>query len=70
MEDSNMLMKLKEKIESLSREASDIVERREHFMNSIEGMNVRLTQIAGAISELSSIIEGEEEPKEKIEEPT
>ena len=55
-----MKSKIKLKIEKLSNEASQIIEQKNNFIDQIESINLRLTQIAGAIKELNDLLKEED----------
>ena len=50
------LDKMRQKIEKLGEEATQIVNDRDKLFAKIDNLNVRLTQITGAISELDKLI--------------
>lgn len=50
---------LLKRIEALSNEAGSLVNRREHLHRSIQEIEIRLHQIAGAITELDTIVKGD-----------
>lgn len=47
---------ISQKIEALSNEAKTIIAKKEELENNIYNLDVRLHQIAGAISELHALI--------------
>ena len=49
---------LKKKIEELTNEARALVEQREKIFGVVQEIEVRLHQIAGAITELDSLLKG------------
>jgi uncharacterized protein YoxC len=53
----NILEKINNRIEELKEEAENLVVRRQSLSNEIEDINIKLTQILGAIKELSLLLE-------------
>lgn len=48
---------LKERIENLTKEFTDLSARREQYISETQKIEARLMQIQGAVSELRSLIE-------------
>jgi methyl-accepting chemotaxis protein len=51
-----MIEKLLQKIELLSSEARNIVDRKENITREIEQLDIRLHQVVGAITEIDHLI--------------
>ena len=54
-----MIEKIKEKQNSLAEEAERLYTRKVELEKEINSIDVRITQIIGAMSELQSLIQGE-----------
>ena len=52
------------KIEELSADAQDLVEQREQAIKRVQEIEVRLHQIAGAISEIDKMLKSQESKDE------
>ena len=64
------IKKMQEKIEELGNEAAQIVKQRDKLFAQIDNLNIRLTQVTGAISELDKLIkecESEDGKKDQAE---
>ena len=58
--------KIKQRIDSLSIRAEELVQEREQAMNRIDQINTEIAHIVGAIQELDSLLKDpEQEEKEK-----
>ena len=58
--------KIKQRIDSLSIRAEELVQEREQAMNRIDQINTEIAHIVGAIQELDSLLnENEEKPQDE-----
>jgi len=58
-----LVEKFNKRMEELSEETQQLSEIREQLINQIREIEVRLTQIVGAMAEIKMILDSAEEPK-------